>query len=308
MPFCLLLLLLLATAPPAFALSSRQICLLVGGRLGSRSDIVCCPKSCPVADEGECCLEQDAGAKFCSLAGEAPCIAVHPDPESEEKMEQVTAKEQKEPADKKPAKKPLQKKQQLKKKPPPPKGPQKKQGPSKPDGPPKERDRYTPPGEEKKRQPRSAEKRHEKELNKPAAKPSVKDRQCLEAGGILDQERGVACCPAVCGRCGGAGCGKREGGLDCCVGYVEEVYQSCSHKKTAPCTFMSVGEHKTYGKHVKPAQTAQVSLVDDKAKAAGEEQCKRVGGVMSQHDDEQRALACCPASCKAPCSARQTGG
>ncbi len=62
------------------------------------------------------------------------------------------------------------------------------------------------------------------------APPTAGDPEC--AGGL---RRGLACCAARCGSCGGSGCGSRPGGADaCCTGRIGESGRSC-HAFEPPC-------------------------------------------------------------------------
>jgi len=49
--------------------------------------------------------------------------------------------------------------------------------------------------------------------------------------GILN---GAACCPPICGTCGGAGCANLPGGYDCCVGEITTRNEPCT-AVGAPC-------------------------------------------------------------------------
>ncbi|MEZ4431462.1 MAG: hypothetical protein R3F65_03555 [bacterium] len=70
--------------------------------------------------------------------------------------------------------------------------------------------------------------------------PAIGDPDC--AAGVA---RGVTCCAAACGECGGAGCGARPGGAAaCCAGPIGESGRSCAFA-AAPCildpAFLPIG-------------------------------------------------------------------
>ena len=103
---------------------------------------------------------------------------------------------------------------------------------------------------------------------------SVAD-ECRKLGGIPDPFS-YACCPATCSsgqpKCGGIGCGLREGGADaCCSDNIAEANIQCSIDGTLPCI-------------VAPQD---VSVREQKA-----DECRSIGGVP-----DPSGFRCCPASC-----------
>jgi len=60
----------------------------------------------------------------------------------------------------------------------------------------------------------------------------------LELAGIKgENDNGVVCCPPECGQCGGAGCGKADGGNKaCCINGVLQNQPHC-YVEDAPCVW-----------------------------------------------------------------------
>lgn len=97
---------------------------------------------------------------------------------------------------------------------------------------------------------------------------------------------GEYCCDSACGTCGGAGCGSRPGGDECCGSYIEAAFDYCAHSGDVTC---------------KIPKYCMDGIINEGNTICCESQCGTCGGAGCASRPGGSA-ACCGAGINSVCS------